>query len=71
MGVRKLDMSSAASERRFDLPQRFPAYVVYLTASANDGRVTIADDPDARDKPADPTSPALQATDALINSSGY
>lgn len=47
-----LDMSSDAPEQRFDLPQPVPVYVVYLTASADNGRLAISDDPYARDKPA-------------------
>ena len=39
-----LDMSSSAPEQRFDLPQPVPVYVVYLTASVDNGHLTIGDD---------------------------
>jgi murein L,D-transpeptidase YcbB/YkuD len=55
-----LDMSSNAPEQRFDLPKPVPVYVVYLTASADNGRLAISDDPYARDKPTPASSLALQ-----------
>jgi murein L,D-transpeptidase YcbB/YkuD len=57
----KLDMSSDEPEQRFDLPKPVPVYVVYLTASAENGKLVIGDDPYARDKPLSAGSLALQS----------
>lgn len=58
-----LDMSSDQPEQRFDLPQPVPVYVVYVTASADNGHVVIGDDPYSRDTPrvAPASSIALQS----------
>jgi murein L,D-transpeptidase YcbB/YkuD len=56
-----LDMSSSAPEQRFDLPQPVPVYVVYLTASVDNGHLTIGDDPYARDTAPPASSIALQS----------
>jgi murein L,D-transpeptidase YcbB/YkuD len=56
-----LDMSSDAPEQRLDLPKPVPVYVVYLTASVDNGKLTISDDPYARDTAPPTSSLALQS----------
>jgi murein L,D-transpeptidase YcbB/YkuD len=62
-----IDMSSDAPEQKLDLPQPVPVYVVYLTASANNGRLAIGDDPYARDRAAPAASTATSSSLALQN----